>query len=70
LALRENPADQVALYHLIQGLRNAKDPKGEVPGLVKRLAALREESQQVPAGTKYKLYEPESAPAGDGAKPQ
>jgi tetratricopeptide (TPR) repeat protein len=58
MALQDNPSDQVALYHLIQGLRNAKDPKGEIPALVKRLAALREKSQQVPAGTKYKLFEP------------
>jgi tetratricopeptide (TPR) repeat protein len=62
LALRDNPSDQVALYHLIQALRNAKDPKGEVPTLVKRLTALREESQQVPTGTKYKLYEPGQTP--------
>ncbi len=63
LALRDNPSDQVALYHLIQALRNAKDPKGEVPTLVKRLAALREESQQIPTGTKYKLDEPGQAPS-------
>jgi tetratricopeptide (TPR) repeat protein len=62
LALRENPSDQVALYHLIQSLRKAKDPKGEVPALVQRLAALREESQRTPTGTKYKLYEPGQTP--------
>jgi tetratricopeptide (TPR) repeat protein len=68
LALRDNPSDQVALYHLIQALRNAKDPKGELPTLVKRLAALREESQQVPTGTKYKLYEPDQSPSPGRAK--
>jgi tetratricopeptide (TPR) repeat protein len=69
LALRDNPSDQVALYHLIQALRNAKDPKGEVPSLVQRLAALREESQQVPTGTKYRLYEPGQAPTSDQPQP-
>jgi tetratricopeptide (TPR) repeat protein len=69
LALHDNPSDQVALYHLIQALRNARDPKGEVPGLVRRLAALREESQQVPTGTKYKLYEPGRTPTSDQPKP-
>jgi tetratricopeptide (TPR) repeat protein len=62
LALRDNPSDQMAVYHLLQGLRTAGDPKGEIPELVKRLAVLREESQkQEAAGTRYKLYEPESS---------
>jgi tetratricopeptide (TPR) repeat protein len=69
VALRENPSDQVALYHLIQGLRNLKDPKGEVPGLVKRLSALKEESQRVVGGTKYKLYEPGGADGPGTVKP-
>jgi tetratricopeptide (TPR) repeat protein len=58
LALRENPSDQVATYHLLQALRKGRDPQGEIPGLLKRLADLREESQkQETAGIKYKLYE-------------
>jgi tetratricopeptide (TPR) repeat protein len=62
LALRDNPSDQVALYHLLQALRKTKDPKNEIPGLVKRLAALREQSQsQEGAATRYKLYEPGAA---------
>jgi tetratricopeptide (TPR) repeat protein len=61
LALRENPSDQVATYHLLQALRKGKDPQGEIPGLVKRLAALREESQkQETTRIQYKLYEPGS----------
>ena len=59
LALRDNPSDQVALYHLLQALRKTKDAKNEIPELVKRLAALREESQkQEGETTRYKLYEP------------
>jgi len=61
LALRENPSDQAALYHLLQGLRKSNDPQGEIPVLVKRLAALREESQkQEGSAIKYRLYEPGS----------
>jgi tetratricopeptide (TPR) repeat protein len=69
IALRDNPSDQVALYHLLQGLRNLKDPKGEVPGLVKRLSELKDESQRVTGGTKYKLYEPDGEDAPGSAKP-
>jgi tetratricopeptide (TPR) repeat protein len=55
--LRENPNDQIAVYHLLQALRKTNDPKGEVPGLVKRLGELRAQSQQQEASTnRYKLY--------------
>jgi tetratricopeptide (TPR) repeat protein len=55
--LRENPNDQIAVYHLLQALRKINDPKGEVPGLVKRLGELRVQSQQQEASTnRYKLY--------------
>jgi len=60
-ALRENPSDQEALYHLIQALRKTKDSKAreELPLLVKRLAALRTESRnQEAVQNRYKLYEP------------
>ncbi|MBV9183326.1 MAG: tetratricopeptide repeat protein [Acidobacteria bacterium] len=65
-ALKENPSDQEALYHLIQALRQSGKDKGELPGLVKRLAAARQESRNAEAlGNKYKLYEPpaESSPS-------
>jgi len=55
--LRENPHDQIAVYHLLLALRKINDPKGEVPGLVKRLAELRAQSQQQEASAnRYKLY--------------
>jgi tetratricopeptide (TPR) repeat protein len=64
-SLGDNPSDQVALYHLLQALRKGKDPRGEIPGLVKRLAALREGSQEQEAsGPRYKLYEPGSPESG------
>jgi tetratricopeptide (TPR) repeat protein len=66
MALLENPADQIAAYHLLQALRKTKDPHGEIPGLVKRLAELRSESQQQESSVnKYKLYI-QDAPASDG----
>jgi tetratricopeptide (TPR) repeat protein len=60
-ALKLNPSDQEALYHLIQALREGhKDTKGELPGLVKRLAQLRQEARNAEAASnRYKLYEPE-----------
>ncbi len=67
--LRENPSDQIAVYHLLLALRKINDPKGEVPALVKRLAELRAQSQQQEASTnRYKLYiQSEQAP--DAAEP-
>jgi tetratricopeptide (TPR) repeat protein len=57
LVLRENPSDQIAVYHLLQALRNINDPKGEVPDLVKRLAELRLQSQREEASAnRYKLF--------------
>jgi tetratricopeptide (TPR) repeat protein len=63
VALRGNPSDQEALYHLIQALRRSgKGSKAEMTELVKRLAALRRESrEQEASANRYKLYE--SAPA-------
>jgi tetratricopeptide (TPR) repeat protein len=69
--LRENPNDQIAVYHLLQALRKVNDPKGEVPDLVKRLAELRLQSQRQEASTnRYKLYiQGEQAPdAGEPPK--
>jgi len=71
LALRDNPSDQVATYHLLQALRKTKDPRGEIPGLVKKLAALREESQKPEGvGVRYRLYEPGSEAAPQNPGPQ
>jgi len=60
LALKQNPSDQEALYHLIQALREShQDRKGELPALVKRLAELRAEARNTEASSnRYKLYEP------------
>ena len=56
--IRYDPSDEVALYHLLQGLRRTKDPKGELPALTKRLAAAREQSKQKEASeSRYRLYE-------------
>jgi tetratricopeptide (TPR) repeat protein len=61
-ALAQDPTDQTALYHLIQGLRKTGD-KAEIPDLLKRLAELRkqtahEESQRY----QYKLVEEDQPP--------
>ena len=59
--IRYDPSDEVALYHLMQGLRRSKDPKGELPVLTKRLAAAREQSKQKEASeSRYRLYEPDA----------
>jgi|HubBroStandDraft_6_1064221.scaffolds.fasta_scaffold128247_1 tetratricopeptide (TPR) repeat protein len=61
--LRENPSDQIAVYHLLLALRKINDPESEVPALVKRLAELRAQSQQQEASTnRYKLYIPAEQP--------
>jgi len=62
-ALKQDPSDQAALYHLVQALRTA-DTKGEIPGLLKRLAVLREETRkQEAAKSRYKLTETRQAGA-------
>jgi tetratricopeptide (TPR) repeat protein len=67
VALRENPADQIAVYHLMLALRKTKDPKGEVPGLVKRLAELKAQSQEQESSVnRYKLYI-QGAPAAESS---
>jgi tetratricopeptide (TPR) repeat protein len=59
LALKGNPSDQEALYHLIQALRQSgKGSKTEMASLVKKLAELRNQSRQQESTTnKYQLYE-------------
>jgi tetratricopeptide (TPR) repeat protein len=60
MALRGNPSDQEALYHLIQALRQSgKGSKTEMAELVQKLAELRQRSrEQEASANKYKLYEP------------
>jgi tetratricopeptide (TPR) repeat protein len=71
LALKGNPADQEALYHLIQALRQSgKGSKAEMAALVKKLAELRNQSRQQESTTnKYQLYETPS-PADNDQTPQ
>jgi tetratricopeptide (TPR) repeat protein len=69
--LRENPSDQIAMYHLLLALRKINDPEGEVPALVKRLGELRVQSQQQEASTnRYKLYIQGEQPPDNAAPPQ
>ena len=66
-ALRQDPSDQAALYHLVQALRTT-DKKGEIPDLLKRLAVLREETRkQEAAKSRYKLTEPGKDATARGA---
>jgi tetratricopeptide (TPR) repeat protein len=54
-ALRYNPRDQTALYHLIMMLRK-RDRDNEIPGLLKRLAELRQDAtRQEAERNRYKL---------------
>jgi tetratricopeptide (TPR) repeat protein len=56
-ALRYDPKDQVALYHLIVGLRKTGHT-AELPDLLKRLAELRQEATKEEAEhNRYKLVE-------------
>jgi len=67
--LQLSSSDQEALYHLIQALRKSgKDTKGELPGLVKRLADLRKDARNAEV-TRYRLYEPEKE-NGEAAQPK
>jgi tetratricopeptide (TPR) repeat protein len=62
-ALKGDPTDQTALYHLIQGLRKI-GATNEIPELLKRLAELRAESaKQESERNRYKLVEQNSGPA-------
>lgn len=60
-ALHYDPKDQVALYHLIVGLRKTGH-KADLPQLLKRLAALRQEATKEEAErNRYKLVEQREA---------
>ena len=56
-SFRYDPDDQVALYHLIVGLRKTGH-KTELPALLKRLAELREKAtREEGEHNRYKLVE-------------
>jgi tetratricopeptide (TPR) repeat protein len=64
LALRDNPSDEVALYRLIRALQSSgsADAAAEVPALLKRFTALREELRQREQQLgKYRLVEGDPA---------
>ena len=62
-ALATDPNDQTVVYRLIQALRKTGD-KSEIPGLLKRLAQLREQAaQQERERYRYKLIEGDKSPA-------
>lgn len=67
IALKTDPNDQTALYHLIQALRKSGH-SNEVPELLKRLAELRSEATKEEAEhNRFKLVEDKSA---SSEKPQ
>ena len=60
LALRDDPSDEMALYRLIRALQSSgrADAAAEVPALLKRFTALREEGRQRQAReSTYRLVE-------------
>lgn len=62
-ALEIDPKDQTALYRLIQALRKTGN-KAEIPDLLKRLAALREQqTKEERERYRYKLVEEDHAPS-------
>ena len=62
-ALASDPNDQTSVYRLIQALRKTGN-KTEIPDLLKRLAALREQAaQQERERYRFKLVEGDRAPA-------
>jgi tetratricopeptide (TPR) repeat protein len=68
IILRDNPDDQIATYHLLLALRKTKDTNGEIPGLVKRLAELRAQTQaNENSANKFKLYIPKTEASSNPA---
>ena len=60
-ALKADPSDQAALYHLVQALRGT-DKKSEIPALLKQLATLREATRKnEEAKNRYKLLDSSSS---------
>ena len=66
LALRQNPEDQQAVYHLILALRKG-DRKQEIPALVKKLVELRDADAQT--HPRFRLSAPALALAPAPAAP-
>jgi tetratricopeptide (TPR) repeat protein len=65
-ALRRNPDDQSAIYHLIVGLRRTGH-KEELPALLQRLAELRQKAtREEGEHNRYKLIEETSGDAAPG----
>lgn len=59
-ALHQDPADQTAMYHLVRALRKT-DQKGEIPGLLKQLATLRQQAaSKKREENRFKLVEGEA----------
>lgn len=68
-ALRIDPANQEALYHMILALRES-DRKDEIPALTKKLVALRTaEDKRQSHTTRYQLVEPLPVPSAPNATP-
>ena len=66
LVLQSDPSDQSAMYHLMIALRRSGqgEHNDEIQQLVKRLTALQQSSLETEtARNRYKLVEPETAPA-------
>lgn len=64
LALRDRPDDEMALYRLIRALQSSGRPEAaaQVPALLKRFTALREEARKRDAqASRYRLVEENSA---------
>jgi tetratricopeptide (TPR) repeat protein len=67
-ALSSDPKDQTAIYHLIQASRKS-GRKGDIPGLLKRLADLRMEGTREEAErNRYRLVE-EKSPSTEKPQP-
>jgi len=70
IVLRDNPDDQIAMYHLLLALRKTKDTNNEIPGIVERLAELRSQTQATEnSANKYKLYIPKPEDSSEARPP-
>ena len=68
-AIEINPKDQTALYRLIQALQKA-DQKKEIPDLLSRLAAAREQAtREEREHSRYKLIEGDAPPTASPNHP-
>jgi tetratricopeptide (TPR) repeat protein len=68
-AIEINPNDQAALYRLVQALQKSGEKK-EIPGLLNRLAAAREQAtREERERSRYKLIEGDALPTGSPNRP-